>query len=361
MTATWENTTLGEVCEFKYGKSLAESKRAGGEVAVYGSNGVVGSHDTSITVGETIVIGRKGSFGEVNLSRVSCWPIDTTYFIDSTATEADLRWLYWRLQSMGLTKLNRAAAVPGLNREDAYRQPLLLPPLTEQRRIADILDRADALRAKRQAVIDKLDSLTQAIFHDMFGDVRTNDRGWPFQSLGAVSRVTTGRTPPGEVAAMYGGEVPFVTPGDLGSSSPVARTLSPIGVEEVRTVRSGAALVCCIGATIGKMDVANGPSGFNQQINAVEWYPEVDDVFGISALRCFASKIAFLGSSTTMPILKKSAFEKLGVPLPPLPLQREFRSHVEGIEALKASATNSEQHAGRLVASLQQRAFSGVL
>jgi type I restriction enzyme S subunit len=165
----WPEVSLGDVCEFKYGKSLPEVARTGGPVPVFGSNGIVGQHDEALTNGPTIVIGRKGSFGEVKFSPRACWPIDTTYYVDGTSTEADLRWLAYRLASLALNKLNRAAAVPGLNREDAYRKTLLLPPPSDQRRIAELLDRADALRAKRRAALAKLDTLTQAIFLDMFG------------------------------------------------------------------------------------------------------------------------------------------------------------------------------------------------
>src|SRR4051794_19967562 len=112
---TWPKVTLGEICEFKYGKSLAADNRVPGGVAVYGSNGVVGSHTTAITNGPTVVVGRKGSFGEVNYSNAPCWPIDTTYYIDSSATFVDLRWLSYLLPTLRLTELNRAAAVPGLN------------------------------------------------------------------------------------------------------------------------------------------------------------------------------------------------------------------------------------------------------
>lgn len=113
---SWVEVALGEVCEFKYGKSLPEGKRAGGKIPVYGSNGIVGYHDQAITDGMTIVLGRKGSFGEINLSPVSCWSIDTTYYIDRKATDADLRWLAYQLVNLKLTELNKSAAVPGLNR-----------------------------------------------------------------------------------------------------------------------------------------------------------------------------------------------------------------------------------------------------
>lgn len=77
----WPFVELGEVCEFKYGKSLAAAKRDGGKYPVYGSNGPVGCHSAALTDGPAIIIGRKGSFGEVAYSPDSCWPIDTTYYI----------------------------------------------------------------------------------------------------------------------------------------------------------------------------------------------------------------------------------------------------------------------------------------
>ncbi|WP_417254127.1 restriction endonuclease subunit S [Celeribacter sp.] len=165
---------LGEICEFKYGKSLPAKVREPGPFGVFGSNGLVDEHSDAITKGPTIIVGRKGSIGEVAFSDGPCWPIDTTYFIDETATEQDPRWLYYTLQSLRLQELNKSAAIPGLNRNDAYAKKIPLPPLDEQRRIAGILDQADALRRLRTRAIDKLNTLGQAIFHEMFGAALAN-------------------------------------------------------------------------------------------------------------------------------------------------------------------------------------------
>jgi restriction endonuclease S subunit len=117
---------LGSVVELKYGKSLPAQTRKVGKFNVFGSNGVVGSHIESITSGETVIVGRKGSFGEINLSLESCYPIDTTYYIDKSATKQNIVWLRYALETLKLNTLNKSAAVPGLNREDAYRQKLQL-------------------------------------------------------------------------------------------------------------------------------------------------------------------------------------------------------------------------------------------
>lgn len=202
-------TTLGAVCEFRYGKPLPAEARRGGAVAVYGSNGVVGHHDEPLVRGPSIVIGRKGSFGEVHYSPTDSWPIDTTYFIDKGSTEADLRWLAYALKASRLKDLNKAAAVPGLNRNDAYRLPILLPPLNEQRRIVAILDTADALRQNRKRAIALLDSLRQSIFLEMFGDPESNPLGWPEVLFGELilEGPTNGLYRP---ASEYGSGTPIV-------------------------------------------------------------------------------------------------------------------------------------------------------
>ncbi|PKN91673.1 MAG: hypothetical protein CVU44_17305 [Chloroflexi bacterium HGW-Chloroflexi-6] len=169
---------LGEVCDFVYGDGLKEADRKGGNVPVYGSNGIVGWHDEAITKGETLIVGRKGSIGEVHLSKNPCWPIDTTYYIEKTKVPCDFTWLYYTLLALDLTRLNKSAAVPGLNRDDAYEQKVPLPPLTEQKRIASLLARADHLRQLRQTARDLGDELLQSVFLEMFGDPLPNPKNW---------------------------------------------------------------------------------------------------------------------------------------------------------------------------------------
>lgn len=155
----WADTALGDVLELCYGKSLPEKNRAPGNFNVYGSNGVVGCHDTAITDAPAIVVGRKGSIGEVHLSDAACFPIDTTYFVDRFDC-ADPRFTFHLLRSLPLREMNRASAVPGLNREDAYRLPIALPPLPEQRRI---VSKIDSLTSKSKRARDHLDHIPRLV------------------------------------------------------------------------------------------------------------------------------------------------------------------------------------------------------
>ncbi len=151
----WELISLGDVIELKYGKSLTKSKRDGGEYPVYGSNGIVGFHSNCIVNHSCLIVGRKGSIGEIHTSKNPCYPIDTTYYIDEFYEQPINFWFY-RLKALPLEQLNRASAVPGLNREDAYKLLVALPPLNEQCRI---VSKIEALRARSQRVTEALEAI----------------------------------------------------------------------------------------------------------------------------------------------------------------------------------------------------------
>jgi type I restriction enzyme S subunit len=260
-----------------------------------------------------------------------------------------------------LESLGNGATFKEVSKAVVGRIKIPLPPLPEQRRIAEVLDQGEALRAKRRAALAQLDVLTQAIFVDMFGDPATNPKGWRRATLRELGKITTGGTPPSVKSGMFGGPVPFITPGDLESNEPIKRTVTEAGAAEVATVQVGATLVCCIGATIGKIGKASVRSAFNQQINAIEWSPTVDSDYGFAVLRFFKPTIIAWGASTTLPILKKSAFERIEIPVPPLEEQREFARRSAAIERLRSTNRAALTTADRLFMALQVQAFHGAL
>ena len=151
----WRQATLGEIITLEYGKSLPDKVRRAGDVPVYGSNGIVGTHDEALVPTSGIIVGRKGTAGSVTVSSGPFWPIDTTYFV-KPRQPVDWDWLAAILHHARLPELNEATGVPGLNRDKAYLQPILLPPLDEQRRIAEVLRSVDEAIAAADAVIIQL-------------------------------------------------------------------------------------------------------------------------------------------------------------------------------------------------------------
>ena len=130
MPKEWEVVRLGDKISLEYGKGLTEAQRKNGGYPVFGSNGIVGYHNDFLTRGPGIVVGRKGTIGAISWSEDNFWPIDTTYFVEVTSDDVDLRLLYYELISLTLSKLNTATGTPGLNRDLAYSQVILLPPFS---------------------------------------------------------------------------------------------------------------------------------------------------------------------------------------------------------------------------------------
>jgi type I restriction enzyme S subunit len=123
---------LGDEIELAYGKALKAEDRAPGGVPVYGSSGVVGRHSASLVDGPGIIVGRKGNVGSVHWCDVPFFPIDTVFYVK---TVLPLNYVFFNLQRQNF--LNNDAAVPGLNRNQAYSLPLLVPS-------ADVLGRFDS-------------------------------------------------------------------------------------------------------------------------------------------------------------------------------------------------------------------------
>jgi type I restriction enzyme S subunit len=267
-----------------------------------------------------------------------------------------LEWITERVKaaSHGVAMLHMTKA--GM---EAWEIPL--PPLEEQRRIAAILDQAETLRTQRRQALAHLDTLTQSLFLDMFGDPATNPNSWPVKTLKELGKVITGGTPPSSKEGMFDGPIPFMTPGDLESDAPVRRSITEAGAKEVDLVRAGSTLVCCIGATIGKVGMAQKESAFNQQLNAVVWGNEINDHFGYEVMRFFKPTIVSWGASTTLPILKKSSFERIEIPVPRLYLQEIFASRLQKISDLKGLHKSALADLDELFGALQSKAFAGEL
>jgi len=135
------------------------------------------------------------SFGRPYILQTTGCIHDGWLVLSSDKSVVDQDFFYHLLGSEFVYKkfaqLAAGAVVKNLNCDLVKTVQIPLPPLPEQRRIAAILDKADALRAKRREAIAKLDQLLQAVFLDMFGDPVTNPKGWPFKPLGElVSRKT---------------------------------------------------------------------------------------------------------------------------------------------------------------------------
>ncbi|EGT3619595.1 TPA: restriction endonuclease subunit S [Clostridium perfringens] len=180
----WTRKMLGEILVANYGKSLPKTKRIAGNINVYGSGGIVGSHNEYLVKGPGIIIGRKGTVGSINYVKDNYYPIDTVYYIQE-GLDYDLKFLFYKLKTIGLDKMNTHSAVPGLNREHMYSKEVLMPKINEQKAIAKILSDLDEKIEVNNKINKNLEEMAQAIFKQWFVDFEfPNEEGKPYKSSG---------------------------------------------------------------------------------------------------------------------------------------------------------------------------------
>ena len=123
----WQEKSVGDILQLEYGKPLDESDRKpNGLFPVYGANGEKDRTDKFYYDKPSIIVGRKGSAGEINLTEKKFWPLDVTYFATFDESQHDLRFLYYLLTTLELTKLAKGVK-PGINRNEVYSQITRVP------------------------------------------------------------------------------------------------------------------------------------------------------------------------------------------------------------------------------------------
>lgn len=175
---SWSVAKIKRLAILEYGESLPDHSREDGPVCVYGSNGAVGEHNRANTVGETIIIGRKGSAGKIQFSNDSIFAIDTTFYIDHRKTKFSLKWLQYLLSILELDSLSMDSAVPGLSRDLVYSKIVPRPSVKEQKRIAEWLDEKaaiiDEVITKKKRLVELLKEKRSATIHQAITSGNSN-------------------------------------------------------------------------------------------------------------------------------------------------------------------------------------------
>ena len=274
-----------------------------------------------------------------------------------------------------LSAKGRGATFLQVSKADIASLQIPLPPLAEQKRIAGILDAADALRAKRREALAQLDSLLQSTFLDMFGDPVTNPKGWEVKPLNELlgEKSTNGAYYPKDAYSSVGTRMVHMANAFYGVVNPneVKRVDAPLAdIEKYGLLPTdilvsrrslnyeGSAKPCLIPET-------DEPLIFESSLIRVR--PDRERVLTIYLFhyllndRARAKYVFPLVTRSTISGISQSNLMKVKVVLPPLDLQLRFAAVVESIEQQKASQRAHLAELDTLFASLQSRAFRGDL
>jgi type I restriction enzyme, S subunit len=343
---------LGEVCTLEYGKPLdKEFRKSDGAFQAYGANGPISSATKYLIEGPCIIVGRKGSAGEISYVEENVWPLDVTYYIKHDPKESDLRYLFYVLKSLDIKQFVRGVK-PGLNRNDVYQLLIPRPSLVKQREIVEKLDSAfaeiDLLEKNLRSGDEKANQLLQSILGGAFN---ANYVG-----------VDLNLVPLKDFCRMY--QPPTISTKEMipngefvvyGANGPIGR-YNKFNHEEPQL------LVTCRGATCGAVNMSEPFSWING--NAMVIQPDL----ALASLEYM--KYAFLGgidvsssiTGSAQPQITRTTLEVIKVPLPSLEKQRDVVEKLdrafEEIELLKGQIKAEKDHAAALRQSLLSGAFS---
>lgn len=214
-----------------------------------------------------------------------------------------------------------------------------VPPLEIQQEIAKILDKFTQLEAELEA---ELEARRKQYAYYRETILECPAVSGKFVELGQLGRIVTGKTPRSKDALAWGDSLDFVTPSDISIGMKYVRSpkrrLSDEGMKSLNksVLPADSILVTCIGADMGKTVINGDQCVTNQQINAIILNPEVNVGYLYHVLSSMRPKLLQLGSigGGTMPILNKTSFSKVKVPLPPLAKQREVAAILDKFDAL---------------------------
>ena len=259
-----------------------------------------------------------------------------------------------------------ATTVPIVNKSRFSELRIPVPPLEEQRRIAAILDQAETLRTQRRQALAHLDTLTQSLFLDMFGDPARNTLGLPMQALGDLGDWHSGGTPPRGSGHYFEGDIPWFSSGELESMyvSDSSEHISESAVRETsaKLVPAGALMLGMYDTAALKSSIAMNACSCNQAIA----FASIRSDRALTEYVYFAVQVGRedfrrLQRGVRQKNLNLSMVREIRIPAPTLALQQTFATRIQAIEALKATHRTALAQLDALFASLQQRAFAGEL
>ena len=305
---------------------------------VYGANGVIGYYSEYNHEEETILVGCRGTCGEVNLCAPYSYVTSNAMCLDRLSDRVDRDYLICFLKAYNFGRVIGGTSQPQITKAGISSIEVPLFSLEKQivirLRLKSILDELVSCKA----LLAKLDTLVKSRFVEMFGDPTVEHDGWPYETIGNVCQVITGNTPSRKDEANYGDSIEWCKTDNITDArylTRAAESLSEAGAQRGRIAPAGSVLMACIAGsikTIGQVAINDRPVAFNQQINALIPMDGLSVDYLLWALRLSKDYLCSDVNMQLKGILNKSALSAKRFAIPPLALQQEFADFVAEVD-----------------------------
>jgi type I restriction enzyme S subunit len=286
--------------------------------------------------------------------------------------ELDGRYLFYWVQTSKfieeMVRLATGANYPAISDRIVKASEIPLPSLAEQKRIAAILDTAEAIRRKRRQAIKLADEFLRSVFLDMFGDPAANPKAWQRKKIRQLGKAVTGNTPSRQIPENFGDHIEWIKSDNINTPSHILtraeEALSVAGEKLGRTVPANSTLVTCIAGTpecIGNAALTDRKVAFNQQINAIVPFDNINPYF-LYMLVTISKRIIQRASTNSMKgMVSKGIFQEIELIFPPCNLQKKFGSYFYAYLNYLDKQELQLKESDNLFNSLCQNAFRGEL
>lgn len=186
----WKNGELGDFVTLKRGFDLPQQKREDGQVPIFSSSGITGTHSTAMVKAPGVITGRYGTIGEVFYAAEDFWPLNTTLFVEDFHGN-DAKFIYYFLKTLEWSKFTSASAVPGINRNTIHKEIVYLPDIETQKRIASTLSMLDEKIKINTEINDNLLAQAQTLYKQFFPYSVQDDLpdGWHIGTVGEIIEI----------------------------------------------------------------------------------------------------------------------------------------------------------------------------
>jgi type I restriction enzyme S subunit len=289
-----------------------------------------------------------------------------------------LAYTLWNLRD-DIARLSGSTTFREVSRTSIRKYRIPVPPLVEQGRVVKLLDVVDKLRKLRAQADRRSADLIPALFHEMFGRhikqppvvVSLNGtaapQGWRWSRLTDVARLATGHTPSRRVPRYWNGNIPWISLTDIRAidgtiAKATIQSVTEKGIDNSSAVKLPKGTVCFSRtASVGFVTVMGREMCTSQDF--VNWVcgEEIDPIYLMGALMQARQHLRSLASGSTHQTIYFPTVEQFCVPIPPLPIQKQFANRVTEIHKLDAQQAANRERLDALFQSMLHRAFRGEL
>ena len=313
-----------------------------------------------------IIVCIRATIGDLNWS-------DREYFLGRgvaairTSNGLDANYAWHALQASKSTLESKASGstFKQIRREDLEDLELRLPPLSEQRRVAAILDKADMLRGRRQKTLMHIDDAIRSLFEESFGDPIANPKKWSKENMGSLMRIRRGGSPR-PIEDFLGGTINWIKIGDATAGDDIYLShcedkITEAGLPRSVFLKAGSVIFANCGVSLGFARILKIDGCIHDGWLSFEDIPEgrVNKLFLLKALNTVTTRFRKMAPEGTQPNLNTTLMKDFEIILPPVHLQNEFARQLGQLEGIKAAIINSAGKLDNLFNSLQHQAFRG--